>query len=184
MTTTGASEGSELSEHQQHEENSVTRHGEASVQAAEIADKVEKREGDRAKKQAVTDVHLDDLIVSQTEAVGKLAIGITAFADQYANAEFSRKKDRRVYLILIGTLLIVALILGAGVVRLNAIASDNKANGQVVKDCVDPAGKCYKDSRANQADTIKRIVDANHNGEIDTDEIIKAINDAKGLPSK
>jgi type VI protein secretion system component VasK len=39
------------------------------------------------------------------------------------------------------------------------IATGNRANGQVIRDCVEPAGNCYKRNAARTEETLGRLVD-------------------------
>lgn len=143
---------------------------------------LEQHESVQAGTRDLSETTLDDLIVAQTEAVSKLAIGIQHFAEQYNKAEEGRKTTGRRIAILVGVILLLAVVIGVGVVRLNTYSSGNRANtkasrenSQIIKDCVQPEGACYKANEARTAETIRKIVDSNNNGEIDTDEILRAI---------
>jgi hypothetical protein len=125
--------------------------------------------------------HSDALVIeAQTAAVSKLALGVTEFTEEFRRSEALkeefRQRDRKIYLILLSLLIIVCAVAGGGLLRLNTIANSNHKNGAIIKDCVDPTGVCYQRNAEQTRNTVLLIVDANHNGKIDSQEILDAIN--------
>lgn len=135
----------------------------------------------------LNDIHLDDLIEHQTVAVGRLAESVTQFGENFERREADRAANRRTNRILIAVSAVLVVLLAIGVLRLNAYSATNRENIKIsrentetVKDCVEPGGVCYTRNQANQANVIRLIVDSNKNGQIDTEEILDAIDKAKG----
>jgi hypothetical protein len=44
-----------------------------------------------------------------------------------------------------------------------------------IDDCINPAGACYARSQKNTGELLERIIDTNHNGKADTQEILDAL---------
>lgn len=51
----------------------------------------------------------------------------------------------------------VAVVL---LVQLSDVAETNKANGTVVRDCVEQGGRCYEEGRTRAAESVRRITAA------------------------
>jgi hypothetical protein len=66
--------------------------------------------------------------------------------------------------------------------RFLAESGRSRAAVFLIQDCITPAGTCAKRQQANTAKVIGQIVDANHNGKPDTQEILDAIKALKGTP--
>ena len=75
--------------------------------------------------------------------------------------------ERRSLLQTIGLAIVIVVALSAGVIALQnrhiaqaaADAADTNATlTQQIKDCLDPSGQCYKDSRARTGDVERRIL--------------------------
>ncbi len=58
----------------------------------------------------------------------------------------------------------------------------SRASIALIRDCIDPQGACYKRSQQRTAAAVAGITDANHDGRVDTQEILDVLKklEAKG----
>jgi hypothetical protein len=62
--------------------------------------------------------------------------------------------------------------------RTNSFLAEGRASRAAIfriNDCIDPAGTCARRSATTTATLVGQIVDANHNGRADTQEILDAL---------
>lgn len=110
--------------------------------------------GDLADRMTVTQ--------EQTRLLRRLTLGVTVLA---------------VVGIVCGVILGVTLVQQAN--RTNRFLQEggqSRASIALVRDCIDPAGVCARRQAASTAKAINQIVDSNHNGKADTQEILDALN--------
>lgn len=92
------------------------------------------------------------------EALTSVSRSMTAFAEQLARTQPAVDKiERRSWWQVLG--LGVVTLLGVAIVIL---AWNTRALTGVVQDCIDPAGKCYQDSRVRTGEIQRSIVNAQH----------------------
>lgn len=102
-----------------------------------------------------------DIAQQQTRLLRRLTLGVTALA-----------------LIAVITGGIFAALLYQQTSKTNAFLREGAASrGSIalIRDCIDPKGACYKRQQERTASAIGLIVDANHNGKADTQEILDAL---------
>jgi len=113
-------------------------------------------------RDAVTDlVAKVDVAQRQTKLLRRLTLGVIALA---------------VVAVITGG--IFGFLLFQQVQKTNAFLAEGMASrGSIalIRDCIDPAGVCAKRQRASTAKVIGQIIDANHNGKVDTQEILDAL---------
>jgi hypothetical protein len=126
------------------------------------------------------------LLESFTEAVASLAVNVESFAVKVQEAEYnrelSRKRDRKVWIVGIGVIIVIALIAAVGVLRINVFSSSNRENirvnqqnSDIIRDCVVPGGVCFQRNQNNLKTAVDRANDANGNGRVDTEEILQEL---------
>lgn len=102
----------------------------------------------------------------------------------------SQRRSGRLLAIVVAVLVVLFLAAAGGgayfVITTHEVVSKVR-NGQLtgqatqrtIRDCVLPSGKCYQDNQRRTAEIIASIVDTNHNGRPDVQEILDALK-AKG----
>lgn len=76
--------------------------------------------------------------------------------DLYKSAVLT-KIERTVITLAVAALVVLGIIEVVGVVKLNGIAKTNERNTNVIRDCTQPDGVCFKDSQKRTADVIDLI---------------------------
>jgi hypothetical protein len=102
-----------------------------------------------------------DIAQQQTRLLRRLTLGVVALAA-----------------VAVITGAIFAALLFQQTAKTNAFLEEGaSARGSIalIRSCVDPKGTCAKRQQANTAKVIGQIVDANHNGKADTQEILDAL---------
>jgi hypothetical protein len=102
-----------------------------------------------------------DIAQQQTRLLRRLTLGVVALAA-----------------VAVITGAIFAFLLFQQTAKTNAFLEEGaSARGSIalIRSCVDPKGTCAKRQQANTAKVIGQIVDANHNGKADTQEILDAL---------
>lgn len=102
-----------------------------------------------------------DVAQQQTRLLRRLALGVTVLA---------------VAAVIGGVILGVTLVQQSS--RTNQFLEEgarSRASIALVRDCIDPAGVCARRQAASTAKAIGQIVDSNHNGKADTQEILDAL---------
>ena len=117
------------------------------------------------------------------EAVGELADRV----------DVAQKQTRLLRWLTLGVIAVAVVMLVSGVVfgtllyqqnqrTITFLAEAGRSRTAIftINDCIVPTGGCAKRQEANTARVIGQIVDANHNGKADTQEILDAIKALKG----
>lgn len=102
-----------------------------------------------------------DVAQRQTELLRRLTLGVVTLA---------------VIAVLTGG--VFAFLLFQQTAKTNAFLEEGtQSRGSIalIRDCIDPAGACAKRQQAQTAAAIGQIVDTNHNGRADTQEILDAL---------